>query len=417
MPKQTVDLLILESDQTITVPSKIEGSDVLGIIDNGGVAVDKGQVVQAAASEFLERKYTPRKRIHANEQIILPGFVDPHTHLVFAGSREDEFESRVAGKGYMQSLRGGGGIIETVRRTRYALPDELYSTGYKRLTHALSNGTTTVEVKTGYGLDMSGEAKMLRVINRLRKFHQSNVIGTFLGAHAVPPEHPTADDYSRFLLRVLLPMARKIGGAVFCDVFCETGVFTPEQASVILRAGVKLGFRPKIHADEFTNSGGARVANQIRAVSADHMIHSPISELDKMAETGVVPVLLPGSSHSLLMKEHAPAREMLSIGLPVALGSDFSPANWMLDQLTVAAFAARELRMKSDEIIRGITTNAARALGLERTLGSIAPRQRADLVLLNAPNHKWVGYAYGDGLVDKVLIRGEVVVEEGKPVF
>jgi imidazolonepropionase len=147
------------------------------------------------------------------------------------------------------------------------------------------------------------------------------------------------------------------------------------------------------------------------------MIHSPISELDKMTETGVVPVLLPGSSHSLLMKEHAPAREMLSIGLPVALGSDFSPASWMLNQLTVAVLAARELRMKSNEIIRGITTNAARALGLERSLGSIASRQRADLVLLNAPNHKWIGYAYGDGLVDKVLIRGEVVVEEGRPVF
>ena len=417
MPKQTVDLLILESDQTITVPSKIEGSDVLGIIDNGGVAVDKGQVVQAAASEFLERNYTSRKRIHANEQIILPGFVDPHTHLVFAGSREDEFESRVAGKGYMQSLMGGGGIIETVRRTRYALPDELYSTGYKRLTHALSNGTTTVEVKTGYGLDMSGEAKMLRVINRLRKFHQSNVIGTFLGAHAVPPESPTTDDYTRFLLRDLLPMARKIGGAVFCDVFCETGVFTPEQADLILRAGVKLGFKPKIHADEFTDSGGAKIANQVGAVSADHLVQSPISELERMAETGVVPVLLPGSSHSLLMKEHAPAREMLSIGLPVALGTDFSPANWMLSQLTVAALAARELRMKSDEIIRGVTTNAARALELERTLGSIAPRQRADLVILNAPNHKWIGYAYGDGLVDKVLIQGEVVVEGGRPVF
>src|SRR2546428_13969838 len=227
MPKQSVDLLILESDQTITVPSNIEGSDVLGIIDNGGVAVDKGQVVQAAASEFLERKYTSRKRIHANEQIILPGFVDPHTHLVFAGSREDEFESRVAGKGYMQSLRGGGGIIETVRRTRYALPDELYSTGYKRLTHALSKGTTTVEAKTGYGIDMSGRAKMFQVINRLRKFHQSNVIGTFLGAHAVPPEHPTADDYSRFLLRVLLPMARKIGGGGFLERFFSPGVFSP----------------------------------------------------------------------------------------------------------------------------------------------------------------------------------------------
>src|SRR5256712_10404842 len=242
MPKHRVDLLILDSDQTITVPSKIDGSDVLGIIDNGGVAVDNGRVVQAAASEFLDRKYSARKKIVASNQIILPGVDDPHIHPVFAGSTEDEFESRVAGKGYMQSLRGGGGIIETVRRTRYALPDELYSTGYKRLNHALSNGTTTVEVKTGYGLDMSGEAKMLRVINRLRKFHRSNVIGTFLGAHAVPPEHPTTDDYTRFLLRDLLPMARRVGGTVFCDVFCETGVFTTEQASMILMASVRLGF-------------------------------------------------------------------------------------------------------------------------------------------------------------------------------
>lgn len=417
MPKHRVDLLILDSDQTITVPSKIDGSDVLGIIDNGGVAVDDGRVVQAAASGFLDRRYAARRTILANNQIILPGFVDPHTHLVFAGSRENEFESRVAGKGYMQSLGEGGGIIETVRRTRYATPDELYSNGYKRLTRALLNGTTTIEVKSGYGLDLAGEEKLLRVIKSLRRSHRSNIIGSFLGAHAVPPEHPTADDYTRFLLRVLLPMARKIGGSVFCDVFCERGVFTPEQASMILRAGVKLGFKPKIHADEFTDSGGARVANQIRAVSADHLVQSPISELERMAKTGVVPVLLPGSSHSLLMKEHSPAREMLSIGLPVALGTDFSPANWMLSQLTVAALAARELRMKSDEIIRGITTNAARALGLERTLGSIAPRQRADLVILNAPNHKWIGYAYGDGLVDKVLIRGEVVVEEGRPVF
>jgi imidazolonepropionase len=417
MPKHRVDLLILESDQTITVPREIQGSDTLGIIDNGGVAVENGRTVQAAASEFLERKFSARRRIMADGQIILPGFVDPHTHLVFAGSREDEFESRVAGKEYMHSLRGGGGILETVRKTRYATFDELYSSGFERLTQTVMNGTTTVEVKTGYGLDLSAEQKMLLVINRLRESHRSNVVGTFLGAHAVPPEHPTSDDYTRFLLHDLLPMARKIGGASFCDVFCEEGVFTPEQSSTILRSAVKLGFKTKIHADEFSDSGGARVANHVKAISADHLIHSPAFELEKMSETGVVPVVLPASSHSLLMKDKAPAREMLSIGLPVALGTDFSPANWMLSQLTVAALAARELRMRSDEILRGITINAARALGLERSIGSITPRQRADLVLLNAPNHKWIGYAYGDGLVNKVLIRGDVVVEEGRPVF
>src|SRR5713101_6057039 len=292
MAKHRVDLLILDSDQTITVPSKIEGSDSLGIVDNGGVAVDHGRVVQAAASEFLDRKYSARRNIVADNQIILPGFVDPHTHLVFAGSREDEFESRVAGREYMQSLRGGGGILETVRKTRYATPDELYSTGYKRLTQALLNGTTTIEVKTGYGLDLSGEEKMLRVVNRLRKSHRSNVLVTFLGAHAVPPEHPTPDDYTRFLFRDLLPMALRVGGASFCDVFCEAGVFTPEQSRRILQSASKLGFKTKIHADEFTDSGGAKVANQIKAVSADHLIHSPTIELEKMKETSVVPVLL-----------------------------------------------------------------------------------------------------------------------------
>lgn len=415
MPEHLVDLLILGSNQTVTVPKNPVDSDRLGVIEDGGVAIDKGQIVRAAASDYLLRKYRARKKIDARGTIILPGLIDPHTHLIFAGSREEEFQHRATGTQYMQSLRGGGGILETVRRTREATTDQLYQLAYQRMTRVLLNGTTTVEVKTGYGLDLPGEAKMLRVIKQLKKAHPSNLVGTFLGAHAIPPEHPNSEDYVQHLLRVMLPKCKQLGGATFCDVFCEKGVFTEDQASKVLRAAIRLGYRPKIHADEFADSGGARVANQLSAVSADHCVHSETRELERMNAKHVTPVLLPGSSRSLFMDKPAPAQFMLSLGLPVALGTDFNPANWMFSQLTTAEEAARTFRMRAEDIIRGITTNAARALGIQNRVGSISRGMDADLVLLKAPHYSWIGYTYSDGLpVDNVLIRGKTVAEKGR---
>ncbi len=415
MPRRKVDVLVIGSKEALTL-NGTQDTDDLGIIEDGGVAITQGKIVEAASSQLLERKYKARKVVEANGQTILPGFVDPHTHLVFNGSREEEFQLRVQGAGYLEVLKKGGGILETVNRTRQTSPEELFATASERLDTALGSGTTTIEIKSGYGLRMHDELKILTTIRRLSRQHPCRIVATFLGAHAVPPEQANSEEYTRGVVEEMLPEVRRRNLAKFCDVFCEGGAFDPKQSLRILRAASRQGFGAKVHAEEFSSSGGTRVANKVRAVSADHLVHAPPEELERMTQTGVTPVLLPGSSHSLLMSEHANAKEMVEMGLPVALGTDFSPANWMLGQLTVAAVAARILRMKAAEIIRGITINAARALGLDGKLGSLSPGKAGDLVTLKAPSHKWVGYGYGENMVDKVLIGGKVVVVEGKRV-
>jgi imidazolonepropionase len=236
-----------------------------------------------------------------------------------------------------------------------------------------------------------------------------------MGAHAVPPGE-TSPEYVSSVVNEMLPKVAQAGLAEFCDVFCEQGVFDSIESEGILRKAAKLGLKSKIHADQLTDYGGAEVANKLHATSADHLVHSSAKQLEKMTETEVIPVLLPSSSQSLLTGESADARGMLAMGLPVALGTDFSPSNWMLGQLMVAALASRELRMNASEIIRGITINAARALGLEKDIGSLHRGKQADLVTLRAPNHKWIGYTYGERVVDNVLIAGKRVVRDGKRI-
>jgi imidazolonepropionase len=276
-------------------------------------------------------------------------------------------------------------------------------------------GTTTLEIKSGYGLTIEDELKILRVIRRLKRQSPCKIVATFLGAHAIP-NGMTPETYAKMVTQEMIPAVHRARLAEFCDVFCEKGVFNPELSKQILREGSRNGLEPKIHADQFSDSQGARTANEMGAISADHLVHSESDELARMADTSVVPVLLPASSHSLLSADYAPAREMLSKELPVALGTDFSPSNWIIGQLTVAGIAARGLRMKAAEIIRAITINAARALGLQHSVGSITRGKRADIVILKVPSYKWVGYTYGEKIVDKVLIEGREVVREGKRV-
>ncbi len=412
MPRRKVDLLVLGSREMVTMNGQPFGDD-LGVVENGGVAIDSGKVVMAASSELLERKFVGRRSVYVDEEVLMPGFVDPHTHLVFDGSREQEFQQRIQGVPYMEILKRHGGILETVNKTRQATLNDLVSTGVKRLDTALEAGTTTIEIKSGYGLRPYDEMKILCVIETLRRRHPCRVVPTFMGAHAVPPE-TDAESYSRLVIEEMLPEVRRTKLARFCDVFCEQGAFDEKQSMRILRAAKRAGLATKIHADEFTDSNGAQVANKVVSTSADHLVHTSTRELEHMATSGVTPVVLPASSKSLLGREYAPAREMLQLGLPVAIGTDFSPANWTLSQVTVAAAAARELRMKIDEILRGMTINAAKALGLHSQVGSLTPRKKADLVTVKAPNHKWIGYAHPDGLIDKVFIGGRLVVDNGK---
>jgi imidazolonepropionase len=414
MVKKRVDVLVLNSNETITLDSP-ENENGLGIVDHGGIAIKQGKIVLAASTDLLERKFRAGRTINVENEIILPGFVDPHTHLIFAGAREAEFQLRIAGVSYMDLLRKGGGIIETVNRTRQASPESLFQFGQQRLDTCLESGSTTVEIKSGYGLREDDELKILRTVQRVRKYHPCNIVPTFMGAHAVPPGE-TSSEYVPSVINEMLPRVAQEGLAEFCDVFCEQGAFDSIESRMILRKAAKLGLRLKIHADQFTDCGGAEIANKLHVISADHLVHSPKNQLEQMAKTGVTPVLLPSSSHSLMTGENADARGMLAMGLPVALGTDFSPSNWMLGQLTVAALASRELRMNASEIIRGITINAAKALGLEKRIGSLHRGKQADLVTLRAPNHRWIGYTYGERSVDNVLIGGEWVVRDGKRI-
>ena len=406
-----MDLLLLDSGETVTVTGT--DSDDLGIIDEGGVAVENGTIAEVASSQLLERKYSASQYIRLDGGLILPGFVDPHTHLVFQGSRENEFESRLDGANYLDILQKGGGIMETVRKTREATEDELFMTAQGRLSIAIESGTTAIEIKSGYGLTSHQELKILKIIAQLKKQNPCHILRTFLGAHAIPSESTQAE-YTKLIVDAMLPIVSQRKLADFCDVFCEDGAFDKDASKTILRAGLQGGLRPKIHADQFTENGGARLANDVGAVSADHLVHSDTLDLKAMKKTSVTPVVLPASSHSLLSSQYAPAKEMISYGLPVALGSDFSPSNWVLGPLTVAAIAARALGMKSDELIRGITLNAARALGLQQEIGSLRAGKSADIVVLKIPNHKWIGYTYGEGVVDKVLIAGKQEVDNGR---
>src|SRR5438128_5759588 len=415
MVKKQVDVLVLNSNETITLDSP-DSETGLGVIDNGGVAINQGKIVLAASTELLERKFRARRTIDAEDEIILPGFVDPDTHLVFAGARDAEFQLRIEGVSYMDVLREGGGIIETVNRTRQASADSLFRSGKRRLDTCLESGSTSVEIKSGYGLRDEEELKILRTIQRLKKYHPCRIVPTFMGAHVVPPGE-TSSEYVLGVINEMLPQVAHAGLAEFCDVFCERGAFDSIESRRILGKAAMLGLKLKIHADQFSDSGGAEVANKLHATSADHLVNSARRQLEKMAETKVTPVVLPSSSHSVLSRENADARGMLAMGLPVALGTDFSPSNWMFGQLTVAALASRELRMNASEIIRGITINAAKAIGLEKRIGSVHPGKQADRVTLRAPNHRWIGYTYGERIVDNVLIEGEWVVRDGRRIL
>jgi len=305
--------------------------------------------------------------------------------------------------------------METVNKTRETTTAELLAASRSRLNTMIESGTSTLEIKSGYGLQLYDELKILRTIHELKKTNPVRIAATFLGAHAIPP-YLSQDEYSRVVIEEMIPAVAQQGLAESCDVFCEHGAFDATSSKKILAAGIRHGLKAKIHADQFRDGGGARIANDIGAISADHLVYSNIPELERMATTSVTPVVLPASSHSLLGNAYAPAREMLDAGLSLALGSDFSPSNWVMGMLTVAALAARQLRMKSEEIIRGITINAARALHMDRQIGSLSRGKNADLVLLKAPSYKRIGYAYGEGMVDKVLIAGKVRVSEGKRV-
>jgi len=419
--KEEVDLLIENASEVITLrggsqkPLRGERMKDLGIIKGGSVAVNEGRIVAVGKTQEVKRKFEGKETIDASGKVVMPGFVDPHTHLVFAGSREDEFEMRIEGATYMKILERGGGILKTVRETRKASKNELIEYCKKTLDVMLEHGTTTVETKSGYGLTVEDEVKCLEVAKILNERHSIDIVPTFLGAHAIPPEYKdNVDDYVKLIINEMLPAVASRKLSEFCDVFCEKGVFSIEQSREILLSGKKYGLILKLHADEMTKLGGAELAAEVKAISADHLLFTSDNGIKALAKQGVIAVLLPGASFSLMMEKYADARKMIQWGVPVALGTDYNPSCWVENQQIIIALACRQMRMTPAEAIAATTINAAHAIKRAHTVGSLEPNKKADAIVLDIPNHRFLGYRFGANLVDKVIKEGKLVADEGK---
>ena len=363
-------------------------------------------------SVLKEHDATGVERVDASGKVVMPGFVDPHTHLVFAGSREFEIELKIRGKSYMEILAEGGGILRTVRDTRAASAEELYRQSARRLESMIAHGSTTIEAKSGYGLDLDTEVRILETVAKLGEDYPVDLVPTFMGAHATPPEFEgRPDDYVDFVVDKVVPVvgARKL--AQFCDVFCEKGVFTADQSRRVLLAAKERGLKLKVHADEFKASGGAELAAEVGAVSADHLAKPSDDGLMALVRKDVVGVLLPGTPYSSMSKEYADGRRLIDLGIPVALGTDLNPNCWNESMQFTISLACHKMKMTPAEAITAATINAAAAVGMEKKVGTLERGKRADVIVLDVPTHAHVPYRFGTNLCATVVKDGRVVWE------
>lgn len=408
------DLIVTNLREVVTgEPSLGEGP--LGLLENAAVAAANGRLVWVGPADRLHREVVTRadtREIDGAGAVAVPGFVDSHTHLIFAGSREHEYALRAQGASYQEIAAAGGGILSTVRATRAASVDELVALGLPRLRTLLAHGTTTVEVKSGYGLTVADELKMLEAARRLGALQPVEVHATFCGAHEVPPEYRgRADAYVDLVVEAMLPAVVEQGVARYIDVFCEEGVFSVAQARRILRSGARCGLRAKFHADEFSTLGGAALAAEVGALSADHLLRARVQDVALMKQAGVTGTLLPGTAFFLGLA-WAPARAFLETGVRVALASDFNPGSSMGPNLQLAmTMAVSQMKMSPEEALLGVTLNGACAMGLENEVGSLRPGKQCDLVLADVPSWRWLSYFYGVNHVSRVIKRGRLVLD------
>ena len=404
---ETVDLLIQNANEVITFkgpnhPRTRDELSRIGVIKNGSVAIHNGKIV--AIGKNLN--YRANQSIDAAGKTVLPGFIDPHTHLVYAGSREFELDMKLKGKTYLEILKAGGGIFYTVEKTRDASEQQLLQESQRRLDTILAYGTTTCEAKTGYGLNLETEMKMLQVMKKLDTKHPVDIVPTFLGAHAVP-QNFTAESYTQHVVNDMIPQVAK--HACFCDVFCEKDVFTPEQSEQILMQGQEFGLMSKIHADEIMDTGGAELAAKLNAISADHLLMSSEQGFHDMAQHNVVGVLLPGTPFSLMQNKYASARKMIEWGVPVALATDLNPNCWTENMQFIIQLACFQMKMTPAEAITAATFNAACAIQKNDIVGSLEVGKQADIIVLNCPNHMFMPYHFGVNLVETVVKKGMII--------
>ncbi|NOZ13534.1 MAG: imidazolonepropionase [Acidobacteria bacterium] len=352
--------------------------------------------------------------IDAGNSIVLPAFADPHTHLVFGGTREDEFNLRIKGRKYMEIAAMGGGINSTVRETRKASEEQLFENAVKNIRDMIAHGTASFEIKSGYGLETQTELKQLRVIRRLQETQPVDIKATFLGAHEIPPEFSNnKEGYVSLLCKEMLPAVKEQGIAEYCDIFCETGVFDIEESHKILNTAAELGFKLRIHADEITPIGGAELAAELGAVSADHLVYISDTGIKRMVEAGTVFTMLPGTTFFLMSDKYAPARKILESGGILALSTDFNPGSSYTHSMPmVITIACLKMGLTIEEGINAATINGAYSLGLQDITGSIHPGKQADLIFLKAPSYKFLVYNFGVNRIGAVMKKGEFIYQK-----
>lgn len=390
----------------------ISTSDPLGIIENACVIMVDGRIDWVGKQSGVDPvMLSDCQIIDASGGLVTPGLIDCHTHAVFCGTRENEYEMRIMGRTYLEIAQAGGGIKATVSRLREASEDDLFNESMARLRQMIRSGTTTLEIKSGYGLTTQDEVKMLRVIRRLGEQSGLDVVATFLGAHDFPPEFvENRDGYVDLIIQEMIPKVAHARLADFCDVFCEEGFFSVEESQRILEAARDAGMKLCVHADEFCDSGGASLAARLRAINASHLAFSNLEGLRAMRDAGTVAVVLPGVSYGLARTCFTDARRMIDLGLKVAIATDFNPGSSMIHSLLiVAGMACSFMRLTPSEAIVGITLNAARALGLDDRLGSIEVGKQADLVIFNACDYRYLFYHFGADHVRYVVKKGRIV--------
>ncbi len=421
--RMNVDLLIAHASQLLTIPAHDHGPQRgarlgdLGLIEDGAVAVSGGSIVDLGPTSDLLDKYTAHQTVDARGRVVMPGFVDPHTHVVFAGDRANEFEQRIAGATYMQIMNAGGGIMSTVRATRAASLEHLIEQTRARLDRMLLHGTTTAEAKTGYGLETATELKMLDAIAQLDRTHAIELVPTFLGAHAIPAEYKGREDaYTDLVVTEMLPaLTHHAPRSTFVDVFCEDGAFNLDQTRRILERAKELGFALKIHVDEFEPLHGTRLGVELGATSVDHVVTTPPDEVELLGRSNTIAVSLPGTPFGLAHKDYTPAKAILAAGGALAIATDLNPGTtWNENMQFIVALACRYLKLTQGQALAAATINAAHAIGRGGSIGSIEIGKQADILIMSVSNYREIGYRYGTNLVETVIKRGQIVVENGR---
>jgi imidazolonepropionase len=420
-----VELIVENVSQLVTLagpPRPRVGAEMreLGIINNGALLVREGMIVAVGNAAEVDRQAGPNVvRVDAGNSVVMPGFVDPHTHPVFAGTREDEYEMRAAGLSYQHIASQGGGIRSTVRKTRAASEDQLFEMALPRARWLLEHGTTTVEAKSGYGLTIDDELKILRVIARLNADTPLELIPTFLGAHEIPDEYRDAREvYIRLVIDEMLPRVASEALARYCDVFCESQVFTVEESRQVLARARALGLGVRLHAEQLSLSGGARLAAELGAATADHLEWVDAEGITALRQAGVIAVLLPGAVFNLGLTRYAPARAMIEADLPVALATDFNPGSSPTPSMQmILSIACTQMRMTPAEAITAATINAAYSVDRGSAIGSLEVGKQADVVVFDCRDYRQIPYLFGINHARVVIKAGRVVVDRRDSPF